>query len=50
MGNLLPRILNDNTASFFDQHLKNIEPSLLDGPSLDMPEVRFSCVGGDSAI
>jgi Platelet-activating factor acetylhydrolase, isoform II len=35
------RIISRYTLAFFDKHLKGIDQSLLDGPSPDIPEVRF---------
>jgi hypothetical protein len=34
-------ILNDYVLAFFNEHLKGITSTLLDGPSLDYPEVQF---------
>jgi hypothetical protein len=34
-------ILNDYVLSFFNEHLKGVTSTLLDGPSLDYPEVMF---------
>jgi len=35
------RIVNDYTLAFFQKHLNNRNTSLLNGPSLDYPEVLF---------
>jgi hypothetical protein len=35
------RIIRQYTLAFFNKHLRNIEQPLLDGLSLDVPEVRF---------
>jgi predicted dienelactone hydrolase len=35
------RTISRYTLAFFDKHLKGIEQPLLDGPSPDIPEVRF---------
>jgi Platelet-activating factor acetylhydrolase, isoform II len=37
----IARIISRYALAFFNKHLSNTEQSLLDGPSLDMPEVRF---------
>jgi len=34
-------ILNDYVLAFFNEHLKGVTSTLLDGPSLDYPEVMF---------
>jgi dienelactone hydrolase len=34
-------LLNDYVLAFFDEHLRGIISTLLDGPSLDYPEVMF---------
>ncbi len=38
---LIARIISRYALAFFNKHLRNIEQPLLDGPSVDMPEVRF---------
>ncbi len=40
-GHRMIKILNDYTLAFFDKYLKGEMPSLLDGPSLDYPDVEF---------
>jgi len=40
-GERMAKIQNDYTLAFFDKHLKNLESPLLDGLSLDYPEVVF---------
>jgi len=40
-GQRMLQILNNYVLAFFDEHLKNLESSLLDGPSSDYPEVLF---------
>jgi hypothetical protein len=40
-GYRMLQILNDYVLAFFNEHLKGIESSLLDGPSTDYPEVLF---------
>jgi hypothetical protein len=37
----IARIISRYARAFFDKQLRNIEQSLLDGPSPDVPEVRF---------
>lgn len=37
----LARIISRYTLAFFDKHLKGIGQPLLDGPSVEIPEVRF---------
>jgi dienelactone hydrolase len=37
----IARIISRYALAFFNKHLKNIEQSLLDGPSPGIPEVRF---------
>jgi dienelactone hydrolase len=37
----IARIISRYALAFFNKQLKNIEQSLLDGPSPDVPEVRF---------
>jgi hypothetical protein len=40
----IARIISRYALAFFDEHLRNIEKSLLDGPSLEMPEVRIQAL------
>jgi dienelactone hydrolase len=40
-GYRMLQILNDYVLAFFDEHLKGIESTLLDGPSTTYPEVLF---------
>ena len=40
-GERMAKIQNNYTLAFFDKHLKNLESPLLDGLSLDYPEVVF---------
>ena len=37
----IARIISRYALAFFNKHLRNIEQSLLDGPSPDVREVRF---------
>jgi predicted dienelactone hydrolase len=40
-GHYMLQLLNDYVLAFFDQHLKGVDSSLLDGPSSTYPEVVF---------
>jgi predicted dienelactone hydrolase len=40
-GYRMLNILNSYVQAFFDKHIKNIDSVLLDGPSIDFPEVTF---------
>lgn len=44
-GGRIAEILNRYTLEFFDQHLRGEAAPLLDGPSLEFPEVVFQSLG-----